>query len=53
MALVCLTSTACTRIDRGSQPCVLVLGTPEDVHALLFPPTQAMYIGSCSCETEP
>lgn len=28
---------ACTRIDRGSQPCVLVLGTPEDVYALLFP----------------
>ena len=26
---------ACTRIDRGNQPCVLVLGTPEDVHAQL------------------
>ena len=31
---------ACTRIDRGNQPCVLVLGTPEDVQAALFPATK-------------
>lgn len=25
-----------TRLDRGSEPCVLVLGSPEDVYAALF-----------------
>jgi hypothetical protein len=29
-----------TRVDRGSQPCVLVLGTPEEVYAQLFPEAQ-------------
>lgn len=31
---------ACSRIDRGNAPSVLVLGTPEDVYAALFPATE-------------
>jgi hypothetical protein len=27
----------CTRLDRGSQPCILVLGTPEAVFKALYP----------------